>query len=242
MKKHTKEFILTALFFALLSSCAGMGRNPDTIYVSGTGQVMVKPDTVSFSVEAEEIADTNKEAQNIVSQRIRQTLEILKQAGIEENNISTSSYRFSDAVQYNNQTRENEIIGRRVSMGMRIITTPETNMVNLLDELGQIEKINLSSLTFDLKDKGPYYTEARALAYQKAHAKALELASLSGRRVGKPFSINESFGSPLLQSNSNILLARGAPMAAEASIPGPALPAGELAITSTVDIAFLLKN
>lgn len=54
--------------------------------------------------------------------------------------------------------------------------------------------LDLHAIRFDVGDKSALLTQARALAFRQARAKAEELAELAGRTLGEVTAISETYG------------------------------------------------
>ena len=74
------------------SSSASSGK---TINVSGTGSVNLKADNVFFRIEVSETEETTGQAQQAANKKMSQLLEILRENGIKDDDISTTALNFS---------------------------------------------------------------------------------------------------------------------------------------------------
>jgi len=91
--------------------------------------------------------------------------------------------------------------------------------------------VRLNGISFTVDEPERFAAEARELAVKDAHARAEALARLAGVQLGKPRSINEFLGSPVV--------VRGG-VAASAAAPDVATPIspGETEITMQVSIVY----
>ena len=61
----------------------------------------------------------------------------------------------------------------------------------MIDALAQINSININSVTFDIYDKTPLQTQARAQAFKDAKEKAEDYVSFAGATVGNVMTIDD---------------------------------------------------
>ncbi|HAN42118.1 MAG TPA: hypothetical protein DCP98_01670, partial [Sphaerochaeta sp.] len=130
---------------ALLASCStlsGNAENPTTVSVSGSGIVYLEADTVKFSINVNETAETTGEAQQKTNQKMTQILDLLKDHGIEDENISTTALNFNSEYYWDN--------GKQIKIGESVSQTVYVTMKNieefssLADDLGT----QLSGISF----------------------------------------------------------------------------------------------
>lgn len=165
-----------------------------TISVSGDGVAYAEPDVIRFSVTSTELADTTREAQERVNERMAEVLNILRDGGVDDEDIQTTQLSLYPEYDYFSD-RGRELIGQRasqsVSVTVRDIGENGENAGELVDQIAGLEEIQLSGISFDLDDKTELFTEAREVAFEKAEQKAEELADLGGVELLKPVSIRD---------------------------------------------------
>jgi len=240
----TKYFGICALILTimLMSGCDKENKQQSTISVLGTGTVLVQPDMIQMTITLSNVAQTTKMAQEAVSKMVRQALVILKDAGIEDKNIATTSLTFNSEYEYS---------GRRILIGQRAeqrITFSIDDIINdserisrIIDQLIQINGIELNQINFSLKNNTEYFVRSRELAFQKAVEKADQYAELSKLKIIKVLSISEEGYqqiSPISNRFTNQILFE----ADVASSAGSTIvPTGELEITTRIMVVFLLE-
>ena len=236
-----KKIITVSVILCALSGCALRSEGKiSSVTVSGIGTVLVQPDMVQMSVSYSHIAKTTKEAKEEVDKKMRQILDILKEDGIEEKNIKTSSLNYDEATDYIN--------GRSVQIGQRawqsIVVTVNDIADNpdrfplLLDKITAIDKVSIRNIVFDTEDKTEIYIQSRELAYQKALDKAKQYADLSGQKLGKVLSISEERNRDILRASAMGNVAYDGVSARSASA---SVPSGEQEVTTEITAVFLLK-
>ena len=105
---------------------------PNTITVSGTGVVKVKPDTADISFSVETKGKTNSEAQAENAKVTDSVKKALKNFGINEENIITSGYSVYPDYYYDSDTKEDKITGRSKGVMAIAIATAKVKAVTIL--------------------------------------------------------------------------------------------------------------
>ena len=238
MRNKFGIFLLLIVFFIGCSQ----GNNQSVISVYGTGTVTAQPDMVQMVISLSEIAPTTWKAQTEVNKKVKEALQILKDAEIEDKNINTASLRFSPEYEW---AQRRILLGQKaeqtISFSIGNINNDSEKISRIIDRLIQINGIELSHFNFIRKDSAELFARSRELAYQKALDKALQYAQLSGLKIVKVLNVSEE-GSPQIFPTANIMRNQGQFTAdAAGSSSGVAVPGGELEITTTVFVSFLAK-
>lgn len=91
---------------------------------------------------------------------------------------------------------KSEVVGQQASQSITIrvrnIDAKGQKVGVLVDALAQINGINIDSVSFDIYDKTPLQTQARASAFKDAKAKAEDYASFAGLSVGRVLTIDDA--------------------------------------------------
>jgi len=205
--------------------------------------VAVQPDIIQMSITLSKVAQTNKAAQDEVNRMVRQALNILKEANIEDKNINTASLTFSSEYEY---TTRRILVGQkaeqRITFSIEDINDDKAS--EIIDRLIQIDGIELNQVIFSVKNTAEYFVKSRELAYKKALEKANQYAELSNLKMVKVLSIADQ-GTQQVSPMSNRLMNQQF-MAADAMTTAKEesstmLPMGELEITTNILAVFLLK-
>jgi len=217
-------------------------QNQSTISVYGTGSVSVQPDVIQMSITLSNVAQTTKAAQEEVNRMVRQTLKVLKDAGIEDKNINTASLTFNSEYEY---TTKRILIGQRVQQSITFsienIDSDNEKASWIIDQLIQINGIELNQVNYSVKNTTEYYIKSRELAYKKALEKANQYAELSKLKIARVLSISDQ-GTQQVSPMSNMFKNQLADaMMAQESAASTALPIGELEITTNILVQFLLE-
>jgi uncharacterized protein YggE len=229
--------LLGAIFFI---GCDKEMKTQSTISVLGTGTVLVQPDMIQMSITLSNVAETTKEAQEEVSRMVRQSLAILKEASIEDRNISTASLTFRSEYEY---TTRRILIGQRaeqvIAFSIEDIGNNDEKVSLIIDRLIQINGIELNQVNFSVKNNTEHFARSRELAFQKAVEKANQYAELANLKIVKVLSITDE-SSPQFSPAprlSNVMY----DAAEAAGSSSTALPSGELEITTRISVVFLLE-
>ena len=242
--KHFWVYFLI-LITLVVSGCTGKTENQSTISVFGTGTVLVQPDIIQMNISLSNVAQTTRAAQEEVSKMVRQTLSILKNADIEDKNISTASLSFNSEYDYSIGKRI--LIGQkaeqRITFSIENINNDNEKVSRVIDQLIQINGIELNRLNFSVKNNTEYFVKSRELAFQKAVEKAEQYAELSGLKIKKVLSISEE-GNQQISPINNRLTNQQALFAmddAEYYSGSTIVPTGELEITTRILALFQMK-
>jgi uncharacterized protein YggE len=204
--------------------------------VSGTGQVMLKPDIAYIYVgvhtekpsAAEAVAENNANTQKLI--------DALKKAGVDANDIQTQNFSIWQNSQFGpdgKPTTTNYAVDNTVYLTVRKLE----NLGNLLDTAVKAGANNVNSIQFDLADKTKALSQARAEAVKAAKTQAGELADAAGVTLGDIQSIQyfDVTPSPIFQGKG---MGGGGAAAADLAVP---INPGQMQISATVTIAYEMK-
>jgi len=241
--KHLKIYVLIIIILFATGCNHNKQKNQSTISVFGTGTVLAQPDVIQMTITLRNVAQSTRIAQEEVSRMVRQAITILKDAGIDDNNISTASLTFRAEYEY---TTRRILIGQ---MAEQIITFSIDNINNdienekvsrIIDQLIQINGIEMNQVNFSVKNNTEYFVRSRELAFQKAVEKANQYAELSNLKIVKVLSISEEVfqqNFPINNRFTNQLVFAEAARDSGSTI----IPAGELEITTNILVVFALE-
>lgn len=221
------------------STIKPVSQQEKSITVSGEGKIIVVPDYVRIFAGVSELAGTTKQAQDLANQKLAKVIEILKKNAISERNYQTSNLTFRP--EYDWSDGERKLIGQRVEQTLDIsipeIDTQPERVSRIIDALGAINRLEMHSVSFDVKNKKELFNRARILAFEEARNKAEALAGLAGLTLEKPLQISENGENPVpapyFRTTPQMAMAAGA--------AAPVLPAGELDVIVSVKVVFAVK-
>lgn len=169
-----------------------------TLSVTGIGSAEGKPNSarmqvgvvteVSEDVGAEEAVRRNSVA-------INEVIESLKEEGVSEDDIETSSFDLSVRRDYIESRKRSEIIGYRVTH-MLSVTTPDTNVVGKLIDVAVDSGANeIGSIVFTFSEERSDELEvlARERAAEDARNKAEAIANSLGVEITGVLKVSEGY-------------------------------------------------
>ena len=233
--------ILTLLVSIMLIS--GCSKKESTISIFATGTVLVQPDIMQMNITLSNVSRTTQIASQAVNLMVRQALNILKEAGIEEKNIATTSLNYRSEYEW---THRRILVGQRAEQSITFLIEDIQNQSDkasdIIDKLIQINGIELNSINFSVKNNAEYFEKSRELAFQKGMEKATQYAKLSNMKICKVLSIDEEgmqYISPIQNRYNNRSVVTEALM--DESYGKSMIPSGEQEITTKIIMVFLMK-
>ncbi len=251
-------FLLTAVLVTGLAGCSGSptSANPATgaapgsvsqaagdsstttgIWVSGTGKVTVTPDIAIVNLGVSDQEPTVAAAQANTTDAMNKVIAALKQNGLADKDIQTTNYSIQQVTKYDSTRNESVVTGYMVSNMV-------TAKIRALDKVGAIidavaaaggDSTRINGISLTVENPQNYYGQARTLAVADAKAKADQLASLAGIKVGAVVYITESSG----YNPTPVPIVSGAAGAPQATTP---ISAGQTDITLSVQVAYAISQ
>lgn len=165
-----------------------------TVTVSADGRATVIPNlaTVSFSVVSEGASATAIQADN--TKKMNAAIAIVKGFGIEDKDIKTSAYNLSPRYAYEQKTGKSRIDGYQITQTVTVKVRNLDDAGKIVGALPSVGVNQISGPDFSVEDMDAFLHSAREEAFDKAHAKAKELARLAGAGVGRVVTFSESTG------------------------------------------------
>ncbi len=239
-------FVVTKVFSTLNKDDKGMfGQQQNVISVTADAEVKAIPDVAVITLNIEKEGKTAKEAQNLANEMLEKVLAFTKEQKIEDKDVK-AEYGGVNPKYKNNQiyciaypcpTGETVIVGYTANQSITIKVREADNANEVRTGLTVLGITNISGPTFSIDDEDKLKDEARAIAIEKARAKAKVLAKELNVRLGDVVSFSENSGGypmPMYKSMD---------MAVSSAVPerAPILPKGENTITSNVTITYEIK-
>jgi uncharacterized protein len=223
------------------------------VTVTGVGKATGKPDVARTTIGVETRAATAEEASTEVSARMAKVVAALKQAGIAEADLRTSSISLSFERNPEPPRPFEPAPASSPSKGAPVPVAPPapqlpagyyvaTNNVEVtvrnLDRAGQVLSAATSAganqmfgIRFELEDPSALLVVARQKAVADARARAEKLAQLAGVSLGQPVSITELDGGTGGVPGFAMMRAEAAPV-----------ERGELTVSTSVQIVYSLAE
>ncbi|NLO61065.1 MAG: SIMPL domain-containing protein [Spirochaetales bacterium] len=213
-----------------------------TVSVSGSGMVKVSPDTATFSVSVSELGNTTAEARELVNSKIAEILDIIESNGIDTEDLTTMTISFNPEYEWidSRQTLKGQRAYQSISVKVRDIEEDTRVLAKLFDDLGSVDNISVSSISFSREDTGEAYAKSRMLAVQKALQKATDYATASKMVVGKPLMISDSYDTDVMTVSPQNMYKAIEAVAFDSRVPTE-IPTGDLEIVSNVSIVYEME-
>jgi uncharacterized protein YggE len=244
-----KHVIAVALLAIALVGCSAVGAAPpsqsqtDTgsgaatvsrhITVVGIGEVSLVPDVANVNLGAEATAETVKEAKAEVDKQIEAILTTLKELGIANKDIQTSSYSIyleRDPMPVVSEGGDSTSSHYRVSNTLQVTIRDIDIVGEVLDAVVEAGANQVYGVNFTVADDEAWQSKARAAAVANAKERATELAQLNGAELGDVLTVSEVIGTSSV------------PMAAyERAAGGAGIAPGELQLSTQVQITFAIQ-
>lgn len=244
---------ITAFLMVMGVACgtsANSTRQPRTINVTGSADVMVVPDEVVFSVGVETSDIVLTKAKNDNDAVIKRVLAQAQSLGVEEKYIQTDYIsiepRYQDAYQ-KDSSPDRELIGYFVRKNIAFTLKDVSKFEGLYSAILESGVNHVYGIEFRTTELRKYRDQARALTVQAAREKAEGLAKELAQTIGDPISTTENsswgygsyswWGASAAMSQNVI---QNAPSQG-ASDGGSTLALGQIAINASVSVTFELK-
>ena len=207
-----------------------------TMQLSGHGEVMAKPDSAFITSGVTSEAATAKAAVAENTHDMAALIMVLKNAGIDPDDIQTSdfsvnpNYVQSDAKDANGYDLPPKITGYTVSNGVTVHIRDLKTLGTVLDQMVSVGANTINGISFAVEDPTSFYVAARKAAFADARAKADTYAEASGTTLAGIENISE--GAVYTPRPPMPMMAKA--MAADGAAPVP-IEAGQL--TYAIDVS-----
>lgn len=203
----------------------------NTISVSGEGKVVAKPDIGQVSLSVISDASAVVAAQKDNTDKMNRVIQAMKDLGIKEEDLKTTSYNISPRYQYSPNGRS-DIIGYEVAQNMDVKIRDLTKVSDILGKAATAGANQVGSLIFTFDNPETLQSQARQKAIDNAKQKAKDLAGSLGVALGKVVSFNESSASQPIPMYASDALGRGGGGAT------PVIQTGQNEIDINVNISY----
>ncbi len=174
----------------------------EIVTTTGSGAVSTGPDAMRVSVALEASAPTVAEALATVTEAARQAAEVARRH-TEPNRIASQGFRVHPSHDHRGRTD-----GFAASHALRILCQL-VDAGELVSDLGESvgDMLRVHNVEPVITDTGDLLHRARELAFADAQAKAVHLAELAGRSLGRALQVHEGGPSylPLAMESSRAL-------------------------------------
>ena len=227
-------FLLFAGFNQLISAWNNY-RNPilsNMVSFSGEGKVKVAPDTAKVDIGLVTEGKDTITVQNENSSKINAVIKFLKENGIEEADIKTSSYSLSPKYDYNKG--KSTLAGYILNQGLTVTVRKLDKIGEVLDGAVSSGANRVDSVSLFLDKPEELKNKAREEAVKQAKEKAMAAAKIAGFKLGRLVNFSEGFsGEPPVFFES--MAVKGG------AISAPQIEPGTQEIKVNITLTYLIK-
>jgi hypothetical protein len=220
-----------------------------SITVSGKGEIFAVPDIATFSFAVIEERESASAAQEAAAEASNRIIAFIKEQGIEEKDIKTTSFNLSPRYEFGREvcpvgfscpSGERELVGFEVSQTVQVKVRTTSQAGDLIAGVSELGASNVSGLSFTIDDEVALKAQAREQAITDAKTKADALADALDVRLVRIVGYYEN-DEPYypIYAESRALGLGGAD--AGVSLSAPELPTGENQIVSQVNITYEIR-
>ena len=227
-----KVILVLSLIFMQISYGQEVKQIPQII-VNGEGKVKVVPDQATIAATVETKGNNAKEVKKQNDEKIDAILKFIKKMNLAPADFKTQ--RVSLNPQYDYEKKKHSY---NATQTIEILLRDLSNYDELMEGLVNQGINRIDNVTFQSSKMKQYESEARKLAMKEAKLKAEDYVSVLGQKVGRALTISDIsqtyypqpmyVGMKTMQSN-------------DMSAPRETLAAGEITITATVTVNFILE-
>lgn len=226
-----KAVLILMVMFSTMMQAQEQKQIPQ-ISVSGEGKVMIKPDHVIINFGVNNVGKDATEVKKLNDETVDKVVKFIKKFGIAPTDFQTTNVSLNRNYDYEKK-KYNYQASQSISITLKDIAKYDSLMMGLVDNgINNIDNVEFKSSKIE-----EYKSEARKLAMKDAKHKAEDYVSVLNQKIGKAILINDStqtyYPQPMYKGG---MLA----MAADASAPKETLAVGEIDVTATVSVSFIL--
>lgn len=209
----------------------------DTLAISGTAKLSVKPDIARMSLGVLSTGKTVAETQKQNTDKMNAITSAVKAFGVKDEDIQTSNYSINP--QYDWTDNRQVLRGYQVSQQLSVKIRDLDKIGDILAKAGELGSNQVGGVSFEVDDTVALQKQAREKAIADAKEKAGVLAKSLGVQLGKVVSFSEDSGSypvPMMYNSYEKVA-----MDSAGSAPSPDIQSGSLDVSKTVSIVFEIK-
>lgn len=179
------------LFVAVLtlSFCASALAETD-ISTTGTGQVLLMPDTASVYLGVSATDADAGQALVQVNEILSQVRQAIAQAGVDASDISTSTIDMYTQIDYSSD--EERVTGYVVSHRLTVVVRDISQLGAVIDSAVSAGANQINGISLSASNSEDAYSQALAMAVQNAQAHAQAIAQAAGMSITQLKELNEA--------------------------------------------------
>ncbi|MFV8370751.1 SIMPL domain-containing protein [Flavobacterium sp. LB2R40] len=227
-----KALLFLSVLFITMSYGQEMKQIPQ-ITVNGEGKVKVIPDQVTIAVTVETKGNNAKDVKKQNDEKIEAVLKFIKKMNLAPADYKTQ--RVSLNPQYDYEKKKHSYNATQtIEILLKDLSKYDELMEGLVDE--GINRID--AVTFQSSKLVQHQSEARKLAMKEAKLKAEDYVSVLGQKVGRAITISDTsqthYPQPMYAAMKTMEMS-------DTNAPRETLAIGEINITATVSVSFILE-
>lgn len=168
------------------------GANEHTIAVSGTGRIVLTPDTADLRLGVTSTAKTVKAARTAAATAMTAVIKSLKDLGIADKDIQTTTLSLQPVYDYSANTNPPRLTGYQLSNAVAVTVRNLDKLGDAIDNALAAGATSLDGVSFRVADQTAAEEQARQAAMAQAKAKATTLANAAGVSITGVASISET--------------------------------------------------
>jgi uncharacterized protein YggE len=207
----SKFAVFIAFSFLLLVSINAQTsavNPPPTVQVTGTAEIQVVPDEVTFSLRVTKSDKSLQIAKTQNDENIARIIALTKRFAIDAKDVKTDfisvGEKFDRVKSKDDDEYQNVFAGYTVSKTIVVKLRDLSKFESFLSEIVKVGVTQIGGVNFQSSEIRKHKDRARALAMRAAKEKAEALAKEIGQSIGKAVSIEEENGDDERSSNANL--------------------------------------
>lgn len=211
------------------------GQPTNVLNVSGSGKVILAPDTATFYIQIYTEAKEPATAQNDNAAKTEAVTAAVIAAGVDEKNIQTYNVDLSEIYDYDKSPYT--ITGYQMTTTLFVTVTPIDSAGTVIGDAIAAGATGTSGLTFTVSDTSDAYEQALQTAIADASGKAKAMAEALGVELrAVPVSVTEnSQSTPVVYDAASE--ERNTASTDDAAVEMP-ISTGEITVTATVGVVY----
>jgi hypothetical protein len=174
-----------------VSTNVGFADRPaPSISVTATATTTLASDIATIDLGITNSALTASVAQDDNTTKVNAMLAGLRELGVEDKDIKTSTYTVYPQYDYNQSPAV--VVGYEASQSVTVRIRNKDLVNSVLEKAGDLGATNIGSLRYEADDKTLAEAEAREKAISRAYEQGLTIADAMGARLGDVVSYAES--------------------------------------------------
>ncbi|MEK7658491.1 MAG: SIMPL domain-containing protein [Patescibacteria group bacterium] len=228
--------VLVFLGAKLIYSFATLPQNyPLEITSVGQGKVFAKPDIalVSIGVQTQGMKSNDVVTEN--NTKMNAITKAVKDLGVEEKDIQTTSYNLSPVYDYTERGRVFK--GYSLNQAVNVKIRNFDKIGDILDKATALGANTVGDLQFTIDDQEKFMAEAREKAIAEAKTKAGNLATAAGLKIVKMVNISEGSN----YTPQPVYGKGGGGVMAEFASVAPQIQPGQMEINATIYLTYRVR-